>query len=167
MLVTIRMLQFRISQLGTMTGSLAGAATYSSLVTASTVASSAIDVAFDTTGFILGLGARRLLGGGAEVAVATTCRLIGRTAATATTAYSPMVATAAAAVVGLTTSLAVTGGEYLLGAAVSKIRERYTASVAPVPPESAQLLLDDCIAIDDDCENIEKDINSKQNLQTR
>ncbi len=112
-----------------MTGTLAGAATYSSLVTASSVASSAIDVALDTTGFILGLGARRLLGGGAEVAVATTCRLIGRTAATATTAYAPMVATAAAAVVGLTTSLAVTGGEYLVSAAISKVRKKYNSSI--------------------------------------
>ena len=145
-----------------MTGTLAGAATYSSLVAAAGATSAAIDVALDTTGFILGLGARRFLGGGAEMAVGATCRLLGRTASKATTAYAPMVATAAAALVGLTTSLAVTGGEYVVGAAITKIREKYKEQVAPAEPEPRPLLLEDAIS-EDEYDKIDKDINRNQN----
>ncbi len=114
-----------ISRLGTMVGSLAGAATYTSLMSVTTVASSAIDIALDTTGALLGRGAGLLFGFGAEAAVAATCRLLGRGATTMNTIYTPVVATAAATVVGLGAGLMITGGECVINAAVHRVQEEY------------------------------------------
>lgn len=136
--------QIHISQLGTMVGTLAGAATYSSLLAVGGMTGTVLSVALDTGGILLGKGAGRLLGGGAEIAVSATCKLIGGAAATTTSAYGPMVASAAAAVVGVTTSLAITGGEYLVGAAIGKIQLAYRDRVAPALPASTlPLLLED------------------------
>jgi hypothetical protein len=151
------MAQLKISQLGTMAGTLAGAATYSSLIAVGGLTSTVLSVALDTGSILLSKGAGRLLGTGAEVATAATCKLIGGTAATATTAYGPMVATAAAAVVGLTTSLVVTGGEYLVGAAIGKIHAKYTETVAPaLPPQPDQPLL-----LEDKSEATEEDVGKE------
>lgn len=151
----------RISQLGTMAGTVAGAATYTSLVAVGSITNSALSVAIDTAGQLLGMGAGRLLGSGAEIAVSATCRIISNTTATATAAYGPMFAGGVAALVGMTTSLAITGGEALVATVATTIRDTYNARPLQRPPialladehvlpKEPQLLLEDKTVADDD-----------------
>lgn len=117
--------EIKISPIGTMAGSLAATATYSSLVTISGTASTVVDLTTDTGGYLLSKGIGKLIGPAAEITTGAVCRLLGRTASSAIQNYSPAIAGAAAAVVGVTTSLIVTGGEYIMRSAVTKLQEKY------------------------------------------
>lgn len=117
--------EIKISPIGTMAGSLAATTTYSSLVTISGTASTVVDISTEGGSYLLSKGIGRLFGSAAEVATGTLCRLVGRTTSSAIQNYSPAVATAVAAVVGVTTSLIVTGSEYVVRSAVSKLQEKY------------------------------------------
>jgi hypothetical protein len=117
--------EVKISPIGTMAGSLAATATYSSLVTISGTASTVVDLTTDTGGYLLSRGIGKLMGPAAEITTGAVCRLMGRTASSAIQNYSPAVATAVAAVVGVTTSLIVTGSEYIVRGAVAKLQEKY------------------------------------------
>ena len=112
-------MQIRLSQWGTYIGSITGVATYAALMTSSSVASSALDIGIDATTYLVGKGTGLLLGPYAEVAVTTCGKVIQKTTTTTIQTYSPMVATAAAAVVGTGTTLLLSAGEV----AFHKLRE--------------------------------------------
>ena len=109
----------KLTQWGTYIGGVTGIATYTALITSTSVASSALDIGLDATTYLLGKGTGLLLGPYAEVAVTACGKVIQKTATTTIQTYSPMVATAAAAVVGTGTSILLTAGE----AAFHKLRE--------------------------------------------
>ncbi len=129
-----------------MAGTLAAAATYSSLVAVSNTASVVLDAATDAGGHLLAKGVGKLLGPAAELTTSTVCRLLGRTTATTIQAYSPAVAGAVGAVVGVTTSLIVTGSEYILRTAADKIQKKYREQTGVGQP---QQLVDDLQEADD------------------
>lgn len=112
-------MKFKLSEWGTYIGGVTGIATYTALLTSTSVASSALDVGLDATTYLLGKGTGLLLGPYAEIAVTACGKVIQKTTTTTIQTYSPMVATAAAAVVGTGTTLLLTAGE----AAFHKIRE--------------------------------------------
>lgn len=112
-------MKIQLSEWGTYIGGVTGIATYTALLTSSSVASSALDVGLDATTYLLGKGTGLLLGPYAEIAVTACGKVIQKTTTTTIQTYSPMVATAAAAVVGTGTTLLLTAGEV----AFHKIRE--------------------------------------------
>lgn len=133
-------MRVEVSQIGTMAGTLAAAATYSSLVAVSNTASTILDVATDAGGHLLAKGIGKLLGPAAELTTSTVCKIFGRTTSSTIQSYSPSVAGAVSAVVGVTTSLIVTGSEYILRGAANKIQQKYLERTGVCQP---QQLLDD------------------------
>ena len=138
-------MRVEVSQIGTMAGTLAAAATYSSLVAVSNTASTVLDVATDTGGHLLAKGIGKLLGPAAELTTSTVCKIFGRTTSSAIQNYSPAVAGAVSAVVGVTTSLLVTGSEYVLRSAANKIQEKYHERTGVGEPKQ---LLEDVLTDD-------------------
>lgn len=133
--------EIKISPIGTMAGSLAATATYSSLVTISGTASTVVDISAEGGGYLLSKGIGKLFGSAAEIATGAICRVVGRTASSTIQNYSPALATAVAAVVGVTTSLIVSGGEYVIRGAVSKLHDKYYEQQEKLENKSEQLII--------------------------
>jgi hypothetical protein len=124
---------FSISRLGTMAGTIVGAATYTSLIAVSATANTVIDTSIDIAGFVLGKGAGKLLGPAAEITLTAACRTVNRLATGSIQAYSPVVVGALSAAAGLGTSLIVSAGEYCVSSISNKIKEKYDEHNMPRP----------------------------------
>jgi hypothetical protein len=124
---------FIISRLGTMAGTIVGAATYTSLIAVTATANTVFDTSIDVVGFILGKGAGRLLGPAAEITLTAACRTVNRLTTGSIQAYSPVVVGALSAAAGLGTSLIVSASEYCVASISNKIKEKYEEHNMPRP----------------------------------
>jgi hypothetical protein len=122
-----------ISRLGTMAGTIVGAATYTSLIAISATANTVLDTSIDIAGLILSKGAGKLLGPAAEITLTAACRTANRLTTGSIQAYSPIVVGALSAAAGLGTSLIVSAGEYCVTSISNKIKEKYEESNMPRP----------------------------------
>jgi hypothetical protein len=128
---------FTISRLGTMAGTIVGAATYTSLIAITATANTVLDTSIDVAGFVLGKGIGKILGPAAELTTSTACRAIHRLTTGSVQAYSPIVVGAISAAAGLGTSLIVSAGEYCVVSVSNKIKEKYDEQI---PRPEFQLL---------------------------
>lgn len=114
-----------ISRLGTMAGTIVGAATYTSLTAAAATANTVLDTTINIAEIILSKGIGKILGPTAEATTSIACRTVNRFTTGSVQVYSPIVVGAISAAAGLGASLIVTAGEYCVTTVSSKIKEKY------------------------------------------
>ena len=130
-----------ISRLGTMAGTIVGAATYTSLVAVTATANTVLDTTINIAEIVLSKSIGKILGPTAEATTSIACRTVNRFTTGSVQVYSPIVVGAISAAAGLGASLIVSAGEYCVTIVSSKIKEKYEEN--PPRPEFQLLEFDE------------------------